>query len=227
MADMTQYPLFAYSETKVAPVMTALFLLSVLLFLLAAGVLALRLRTLDRQLDDARARLEEQADYCRLAFTDTLTGLPNRRAFQHALERLEGSGRSVCLALLDLNGLKRVNDSQGHLAGDALLQRTAGQLLTLCPPLFQAFRIGGDEFVLLGTELSQAEAESFFPRLLHALDEAGADAALGWCLGPAAGPEDLQALLRESDRRMYTQKQERRGVCSNSTGHRSAPPRPR
>ena len=224
---MTLYPLFAYSETKVAPVMTALFLLSVLLFLLAAGVLALRLRTLDRQLDDARARLEEQADYCRLAFTDALTGLPNRRSFQHALERLEGSGRSVCLALLDLNGLKRVNDSQGHLAGDALLQRTAGQLLTLCPPLFQAFRIGGDEFVLLGTELSQAEAESFFPRLLHALDEAGADAALGWCLGPAAGPEDLQALLRESDRRMYTQKQERRGVCSNSTGHRSAPPRPR
>ena len=61
MADMTLYPLFAYSETKVAPVMTALFLLSVLLFLLAAGVLALRLRTLDRQLDDARARLEEQA----------------------------------------------------------------------------------------------------------------------------------------------------------------------
>ena len=118
---------------------------------------------MDRQLDDARARLEEQADYCRLGLYRCPTGLPNRRASQHALERLQGPA-APCAWHFWTSTVQRVNDSQEHLAGDALL-RDHRELLTLCPPRFQAFRIGGDEFVLLGTELSQAEAESSFPAL--------------------------------------------------------------
>ena len=85
-----------------------------------------------------------------LADTDPLTGLANRRAFQERLSALEYSGQTVTIASLDLNDLKEVNDARGHPAGDALLRRTADILLAACVPQYRVYRVGGDEFVLLG-----------------------------------------------------------------------------
>lgn len=91
----------------------------------------------------------------RLAFTDTLTGLANRRAVDEclaaALERHGRDGTVVSLVMCDLNGLKRVNDTYGHAAGDRLLERF-GSVLSLCAarlPDGLAARLGGDEFCLL------------------------------------------------------------------------------
>ncbi|WP_171164346.1 GGDEF domain-containing protein [Streptomyces sp. I05A-00742] len=97
-------------------------------------------------------RLEEAR---RLAYTDPLTGLGNRRAvdarLDEAVERHLADGTVVSLVVCDLNGLKRVNDTLGHAQGDRLLERF-GSLLSLCGarlPGALAARLGGDEFCLL------------------------------------------------------------------------------
>ncbi|MDX2675510.1 GGDEF domain-containing protein [Streptomyces sp. NY05-11A] len=97
-------------------------------------------------------RLEEAR---RLAFTDALTGLANRRAvdvrLDEAVERHRREGVVVSLVVCDLNGLKRVNDSLGHAVGDRLLERF-GSVLSLCGAMLPgalAARLGGDEFCLL------------------------------------------------------------------------------
>ncbi|PJN03016.1 diguanylate cyclase [Streptomyces sp. CB01201] len=97
-------------------------------------------------------RLEEVR---RLAFTDPLTGLANRRAvdmrLDEAIERHRVDGSVVSLVVCDLNGLKRVNDTLGHAVGDRLLERF-GSVLSLCGAMLPgalAARLGGDEFCLL------------------------------------------------------------------------------
>ncbi|WP_327317482.1 GGDEF domain-containing protein [Streptomyces sp. NBC_01235] len=97
-------------------------------------------------------RLEEAR---RLAFTDALTGLANRRSvdvrLEEAVERHRTQGVVVSLVVCDLNGLKRVNDTRGHAAGDRLLERF-GSVLSLCGAMLPgalAARLGGDEFCLL------------------------------------------------------------------------------
>ncbi|MPY63535.1 GGDEF domain-containing protein [Streptomyces spongiae] len=97
-------------------------------------------------------RLEEAR---RLAFTDPLTGLANRRAVDvrlgEAVERHKADGTVVSLVVCDLNGLKGVNDTHGHAVGDRLLERF-GSVLSLCGAMLPgtlAARLGGDEFCLL------------------------------------------------------------------------------
>ncbi|WP_416977055.1 diguanylate cyclase domain-containing protein [Streptomyces sp. T028] len=97
-------------------------------------------------------RLEEAR---RLAFTDALTGLANRRAvdvrLEEAVEQHRVRGVVVSLVVCDLNGLKRVNDTRGHAVGDRLLERF-GSVLSLCGAMLPgalAARLGGDEFCLL------------------------------------------------------------------------------
>jgi diguanylate cyclase (GGDEF)-like protein len=101
------------------------------------------------------AQTERLAEARRLAFTDALTGLANRRAvdirLDEALERHRRDGAVVSLVVCDLNGLKRVNDSRGHAVGDRLLERF-GSILSLCGAMLPgtlAARLGGDEFCLL------------------------------------------------------------------------------
>ncbi|QIB43898.1 GGDEF domain-containing protein [Streptomyces aureoverticillatus] len=105
-------------------------------------------------------RLEEAR---RLAFTDSLTGLANRRAvdlrLDEAVERHRVEGAVVSLVVCDLNGLKRVNDSLGHAVGDRLLERF-GSVLSLCGAMLPgalAARLGGDEFCLLSVGPSSDE----------------------------------------------------------------------
>ncbi|MGW0204763.1 diguanylate cyclase domain-containing protein [Streptomyces sp. NPDC003233] len=97
-------------------------------------------------------RLEEAR---RLAYTDALTGLANRRAvdvrLEEAVERHRTEGVVVSLVVCDLNGLKRVNDTLGHAVGDRLLERF-GSVLSLCGAMVPGAlvaRLGGDEFCLL------------------------------------------------------------------------------
>ncbi|MEU9332281.1 diguanylate cyclase [Streptomyces sp. NPDC048290] len=97
-------------------------------------------------------RLEEAR---RLAFTDSLTGLANRRCvdtrLDEAIERHRREDTVVSLVVCDLNGLKKVNDTQGHAVGDRLLERF-GTVLSLCGAMLPgalAARLGGDEFCLL------------------------------------------------------------------------------
>ncbi|CAL9468549.1 hypothetical protein SUDANB145_02779 [Streptomyces sp. enrichment culture] len=101
------------------------------------------------------AQTERLEEVRRLAYTDALTGLANRRAvdahLDAAVERHRRDGVVVSLVVCDLNGLKRVNDTHGHAVGDRLLERF-GSVLSLCGAMLPgalAARLGGDEFCLL------------------------------------------------------------------------------
>jgi diguanylate cyclase (GGDEF)-like protein len=101
------------------------------------------------------AQSQRLAEVKRLAFTDPLTGLGNRRAvdqrLDEALERYRLDGTAVSLVVCDLNGLKKVNDQLGHAVGDRLLERF-GSLLSLCGAMLPgslAARLGGDEFCIV------------------------------------------------------------------------------
>jgi len=114
------------------------------------------------QISAGLAQSEELDEVRRLAFTDSLTGLANRRAvdarLDAALEAHRRDGTVVSLMVCDVNGLKRVNDEHGHEVGDQLLERFAGQLSS-CGALLPesvAGRLGGDEFCLV-TEGSPAD----------------------------------------------------------------------
>jgi diguanylate cyclase (GGDEF)-like protein len=109
------------------------------------------------------AQAERLEEVRRLAYTDALTGLANRRAvdgrLDEAVEAHRADGTVVSLVVCDLNGLKRVNDTRGHAVGDRLLERF-GSVLSLCGAMLPgtlAARLGGDEFCLLAVGPSADE----------------------------------------------------------------------
>lgn len=113
--------------------------------LVGCVILAVLLRETRVQLVQAEARAQALQE---LAHRDPLTGLHNRRALDHDLARLAGTDQAELLALIDIDGLKRVNDTLGHAAGDDLLRRFAAGLSQRIQGE-RAYRLSGDEFALL------------------------------------------------------------------------------
>lgn len=100
-------------------------------------------RRLNQRLQGAKIAAEEQA------FTDTLTGLKNRRAMATILDRLVASGRSFAVMHIDLDYFKAVNDTLGHAAGDHVLQNVAKTMLAETRSMDTVARVGGDEFTVI------------------------------------------------------------------------------
>jgi diguanylate cyclase (GGDEF)-like protein len=146
-----------------------------------------------------------------LAMTDPLTGLPNRRAWDQMLsERLTGEGDSApfCVALLDVDRFKEINDRAGHLAGDDLLKDVAARLSVAARRRNTLARLGGDEFALLidGVDAGQAAAlvEQIRSRGGGPLNQNGAGERLtlsaGWaCLAAPCGKGAIDESLRRAD----------------------------
>jgi two-component system, cell cycle response regulator len=143
------------------------------------------------------------------ALTDALTGMKNRRSLgrdvARALEDVEAGQRFV-LAIFDLNGFKRYNDTFGHPAGDLLLTRLGARLSQAAKP-GSAYRIGGDEFCVLLPD--RGDAEAWLGRASDALTDSGdgftISAARGSSCIPAEATEAEEA-MQLADRRMYAAK---------------------
>ncbi|MGY2064955.1 EAL domain-containing protein [Blastococcus sp. SYSU DS0619] len=123
-------------------------------------------------LRDVTARRSDQRELERLAYTDYLTGLPNRARFLAALEAARShaaGGRPSCVLLVDLDGFKAVNDVAGHEAGDQLLIQVADQLRGGAREQDLVARLGGDEFAVL-VPGGMDEAAGLAERLVVALD---------------------------------------------------------
>ena len=133
--------------------------------------------------------------------TDALTDVGNRAAMTQRLQTL--SGKPFGLLSLDLNGLKAVNDTEGHEAGDRMLTRTA-ELLSRVFGKDSTFRTGGDEFVIVCSSLSKAGFEERTALLIEERDRAGLSFALGACWSD--GRADSMEVMRESDQSMYRDK---------------------
>lgn len=164
-----------------------------------------------------------QAELTALALRDPLTGLANRRLFNELLEaglaRTERTGDPLAVAYLDLDGLKHINDTFGHDAGDIVLRETARRLLSIVRGADGVARIGGDEFVVL-YEPNQANSDGLIERIdtiLSAPIDIG-DAGEVCCrasIGRAdtnAVPRDAAGLLAAADADMYAVKRARRSL---------------
>ena len=139
------------------------------------------------------------------ASTDALSGLGNRRALARALDEAVAEGRRVALVLLDLDGFKHYNDTFGHPAGDALLQRLGRSLERHLGGAGTAFRMGGDEFCAL-VPYDGAGLDAIAAGAGAALSEHGEGFEIGCSWGAIAIPDDAaeaEQALKIADQRMY------------------------
>ncbi len=166
-------------------------------------------------LDNSR-RVEQ---YERLAVTDELTGLDNRRAFAQVGEREVGRARRyqrpLSLILFDIDHFKAVNDSHGHLIGDYVLKVLTGLVKRTTRATDVVCRYGGEEFIVLMPEAGREEGLAMAERLRQEISRMTVVTAVGTLsltisLGVAsldpAGEDDLEGLIARADRAMYQAK---------------------
>ena len=148
-------------------------------------------------------RKKQQAYLEKLSYRDMLTGLYNRNRY---IERLEAykqvQDQQIGAIYIDLNGLKKVNDEQGHRAGDELIVRAAGTIAGIFAE--DAYRVGGDEFVVILLDVSHEDFARKTEQLRRQMQENSVDASIGgvW----QASTENLENLLRRADENMYREK---------------------
>ncbi|MGA0617160.1 diguanylate cyclase domain-containing protein [Paracoccus sp. KR1-242] len=180
-------------------------------------------RAVMAELARTNRRLEEaRAAEAKLAVTDALTGLLNRRGFQTELEQAMRSLRvqPFALAQLDLDDFKQVNDRFGHAAGDVVLQSVARALESETRATDRLGRMGGDEFMMiLAGPVSAAEIGAIGRRIIARIREPVAfkglalevSASIGFSRSQDHDRWDLAAMMAEADSALYQDKARRRG----------------
>src|SRR5713226_4567683 len=170
------------------------------------------------------ARLFEQVRH--LAVSDPLTGLANYRrlldVLENETERTDRSGRPFSVLLLDLDGLKIINDGYGHLVGSRAICRLADILRIHCRAVDTAARYGGDEFALVLPESQEDEARRVANRIREVLASDTEPPPLSASIGISTyrgDGERIEKLLSEADQHLYAEKARR--------GRRTAAPDPR
>ncbi|WP_246691985.1 MULTISPECIES: EAL domain-containing protein [unclassified Methylobacterium] len=175
-------------------------------------------------LEDVSARKASEARADEMARLDPLTGLPNRLLLRErlaeALARLQRSGEACALLLIDLDRFKPVNDTLGHPVGDALLAKVADRLRSTVRPTDTVARIGGDEFVILQTDIREAgNTQALARRIVDLIGRTymvdghllTIGASVGVALAPADG-ESADKLLKNADLALYRAKLDGRGT---------------
>ena len=153
---------------------------------------------------------ENQAELDRfkeMAFTDALCRIGNRSAFQMEQEATEDAP-GLCYVMLDLNGLKQVNDRLGHSVGDYLIHSAAHVIQNTFADTGNCFRIGGDEFVVICTGMDEQGIRDVLERLQNAIEQHNRDQeiplSLAWGYALRKTPEDTaDALFARADEGMY------------------------
>jgi diguanylate cyclase (GGDEF)-like protein len=206
----------------------------------AQDALALSLVTGDLLLRAIRYAIERhqlQMALCAMSLVDDLTALYNRRGFltlaRQQLRMADRMGRRVCLLFVDLDGLKWINDTHGHLVGDQALIDTGDLLRETFRDSDIIARFGGDEFVVLALENQDSSIETWMRRLRDRLDEINAlpgrrcplSVSTGVSYYEPAFPTPLEELLARADNLMYAEKnRKRQALAGPLRPPRSAPP---
>jgi diguanylate cyclase (GGDEF)-like protein len=179
---------------------------------LTAGLFSAVILRLIYDLDEAEKRNKK------LATTDDLTGIRNRRSFIELAERemsiARRYGRQFTLMLFDVDNLKHINDRYGHLAGDRVLKQIAQSCKSIIRETDVLARLGGDEFVVLITQSENLDLEDYMQRIHRCISEID---RLDEVVEPITvsmgahryteGIEDIDELFRLADEAMYSSKQ--------------------
>ncbi len=172
---------------------------------------------------DITERKAAEEKIINLAASDPLTGLANSRGLNHAFEkeakRSQRTGRSFAFIFLDIDSLKKINDTHGHLAGSRALCRLANALGRQCRSIDLAFRYGGDEFALILPETGWEGARRFSDRVYERLSSDGQQPQVSFSVGIAVYPQDgetLEKLLSRADRALYETKPRSKGRIAQS-----------
>ncbi|WP_448909743.1 GGDEF domain-containing protein, partial [Holdemania massiliensis] len=204
------YPTPIAQRREYVPVFMAVCLLTFAFYLVVLHSLQKTQKIVEQNI-----QLQQEQKIYHIAYTDALTGLGNRAAYLeriNQLERLRKNGISICCIELDMNGLKQVNDTLGHAAGDRALREIASALKTvfLCRQPDSVFRVGGDEFCVLLSDVDKAEATACLNQLKNQLKQSSQ--TLGFSLAAAAGvawvqaEESIEATMIRADDQMYKNK---------------------
>lgn len=196
-----------------------LMVLSVAMAILLIGQWRIR-RLQDNELRLIKRVEEQTAELQLLARQDALTGLANRRAFdealQHEYQRAQRTHKTFCLALIDIDHFKRVNDRYSHAIGDEVLKRTAQVLAQQCRSIDTLARWGGEEFALLMPDTSLEAAKDVCERLWRQVEaenysDIEPDLKMTISIGLTASNKlKLSQLLTEADHVLYQAKREGR-----------------
>src|SRR6266852_1539042 len=184
---------------------TSLMLVQSFMGIMAVTTLALAAEVTEHRHADEHVR--------QLAITDPLTGLANYRRLLDALDleikRYGRTGRPFAVLLLDMDGLKKINDAHGHLVGSRALCRVANILRIHCREIDTAARYGGDEFVLILPETDSEAAQGVAARISERLKNDDEEPAISVSAGTAIYPQDgrtIDELFGSADRTLYAAK---------------------
>ena len=188
--------------------------------------LLLRIGFVERLTQEAEAKAAEEArkfandiaSLRKLAETDPLTNLLNRRAFMDAaadaMRYFQRYGRSIATLIVDIDHFKRVNDQHGHAAGDAVIRRVGELIAQTLRETDKVARFGGEEFVVLLREVSEHDAHELAERIRLVIAESsipfdakqlGVTVSVG-CAAISSHDRDIEELIERADRALYAAK---------------------
>ena len=163
----------------------------------------------------ARSLRRSQLRVNRMASTDSLTGLWNRRwartLIEQAIARLQEKGEIFSVALIDVNEFKKINDQRGHLVGDQVLTKIAYELLKFSSDEVTLCRLGGDEFLVIALNTNEVQMHQLSDDIVNRVNQVMQDSGypVSLSIGSATyneTPKSVSEILHQVDLEMYRHK---------------------
>ena len=201
------YPLPLSERSEYYPVFFCLCMSALALY----GAFA-RFLYLQKQVCDLNLQLESEKNWHDIAYKDGLTGMANRMAYIERISEIERAAApddEVYAVMIDLNGFKKINDTHGHHFGDLILQKAALRI-SECFEAYacEVFRIGGDEFAVIATRLSEEALNTLLAELLdeRVHDEVGCSLSIGYAKVDFTENNAMETAFIRADSAMYRAK---------------------
>ena len=151
--------------------------------------------------------VDEANMWHKLAVTDDLTGVYNRNAYNLHIDNIKNEEING-IVLFDIDDFKRINDTEGHMAGDIVLKNVAKNLLKVfCEPQYKVFRIGGDEFSVLAKDVSETE---IIKRLIQLKKLFETEGNISFSKGYSIIKDNLNESFNYADEMLYADKRSKR-----------------
>ena len=198
---------------------TVILSLAIVVFLI---YMLIRTSRKDRQAEKMKELAEEEI---KVAHRSQLTGLMNRRAYSEELDKLSDNlPKECCLVVLDINGLKHVNDTYGHKTGDRLIKAAAECLRQAFPGIETIYRVGGDEFCVIMYDKKQKTERCIeeLDKLTLAWSEPDIEGfTISHGIASTEDHEDIDAMVSDADKKMYEHKNSFYSLTANDRRKKS------